>query len=136
MNFRALIILFQLITAAYSINIELLRVDVPAKDVDRFIRNDRNIWTSFLKIQPGFVSKQVLVPYQSSNSSLLNPEEIIGVYTLIHWESLQLWKQIPEDQLKQVQDEFARVMGYDPPLTALGAKNGFGLIPAPEYVDS
>jgi hypothetical protein len=39
---------------------EYLRVKVRPEEVDRFVQADRDVWTTFLSQQPGFLHKQVL----------------------------------------------------------------------------
>lgn len=73
------------------------------ENIDRFIKLDHEIWTSFLSSFPGFISKEVWVNYDT-------PGEI---HTILIWESMDFWKNIPLDKLKLKDKEFCEKFSYN-----------------------
>lgn len=69
--------------------------------VDKFIELDHKIWTSYLSSFQGFISKDVWVNFN-------NPGEI---HTILIWETMDDWKSIPLDGLKEKDKEFIKAFG-------------------------
>lgn len=65
-------------------------------NLNRFIQLDHEIWTMFLKEYPAFVSKQIWV-----NDT--NPGE---VHSIISWKTMEGWKSIPVEKLKEIDQKF------------------------------
>jgi uncharacterized protein (TIGR03792 family) len=100
--------------AAYPVEqlvaMEYLRVKVLPEEVDRFVQADRDIWTTFLSQQPGFLHKQVLC-------SKTTPGEVV---ILTQWRSREEWKSIPQDLLNETDRKFTVAMGRSVPFTETG----------------
>lgn len=64
--------------------------------IEEFINCDFEVWTSFLKDCKGFVSKQIWV-----NDT--TPGEI---HAIISWKTVEDWKSIELDQLKEIDKKF------------------------------
>ena len=102
--------------------IEMLVFTVRAGDMRRYLTVDKAIWTSFLSCQDGFVSKTNLV---GSHQSMDNATE---VYQLIEWASLEQWKNISNEQLAKINDQFVDSFGYAPQLRPLPDDDGFSIV--------
>jgi uncharacterized protein (TIGR03792 family) len=89
---------------------EYLRVQVRPEEVDRFVQADRDIWTTFLSQQPGFLHKQVLC-------SKTTPGEVV---ILTQWRSREEWKSISQDLLDETDRKFTVAMGRSVPFTETG----------------
>jgi uncharacterized protein (TIGR03792 family) len=89
---------------------EYLRVQVRPEEVDRFVQADRDVWTTFLSQQPGFLHKQVLC-------SKTTPGEIV---MLTQWRSREEWKSISQDLLDETDRKFTVAMGRSVPFTETG----------------
>jgi uncharacterized protein (TIGR03792 family) len=89
---------------------EYLRVKVRPEEVDRFVQADRDVWTTFLSQQPGFLHKQVLC-------SKTTPGEIV---MLTQWRSREEWKSISQDLLDETDRKFTVAMGRSVPFTETG----------------
>jgi uncharacterized protein (TIGR03792 family) len=77
--------------------VEVLRLQVPRQQREVWLRAERLTWEPWLRRQPGFLRRDVL----------WDPESEEGVL-LIHWASRGQWKQIPDDDVARVQDNFER----------------------------
>jgi uncharacterized protein (TIGR03792 family) len=89
---------------------EYLRVQVKPEEVDRFVQADRDVWTTFLSQQPGFLHKQVLC-------SKTTPGEVV---ILTQWRSREEWKSIPQKLLDETDQKFTVAMGRSVPFTETG----------------
>jgi len=101
-------------------SVELLRSQVRLGDVERFLALDKVFWTTFLEQQDGFLMKQSWVP-RSQNASTLYPV----VYSYVRWASYAKWKQIPAEELVQVEQQFTKALGYTANTTAIPDGDGF-----------
>jgi len=88
--------------------VELLTFMVPSDLVERWLRADAEVWTSFLEKQPGFVRKEV---WQSDRelsrlAGDTNPIEACEGHQMyqavIWWESLESWKAIDSQQVDSI----------------------------------
>ncbi len=70
--------------------------------IQSFVQLDHEIWTMFLKEYPDFVSKEVWV-----NDT--TPGE---VHSIIVWKTLDGWKSIPIEKLKQITAYFDKQYPY------------------------
>lgn len=80
--------------------IEWLEFKVTPKLREKFIQLDREIWTATLEQYPGFLGKEIW----------LNPNENDSLFIVIHWQTREQWKSVPQDILLQTETEFARHM--------------------------
>ena len=83
--------------------VEYLVFEVDPEQVEQFIALDHEIWTRHLQNDPGFISKQVW-----HNAS--RPGEVT---LLIFWNSVEEWKSIPEEQLKERFRKFNSAFGAE-----------------------
>jgi uncharacterized protein (TIGR03792 family) len=94
----------------HLVSVEYLRINVKPEEVEKFVQADRDIWTTFLSKQSGFLNKQILC-------STKTPGEIV---ILTQWRSREEWKSIPQPLLDEVAKEFDRVIGRSIPFTETG----------------
>ena len=80
--------------------IEWLRFRVKEESREKFIHQDRLIWTEFLSTIPGFLGKEVWLEPKAPNT----------VVFVIRWRTRSAWKSIPRQDLKRIDDHFAAVM--------------------------
>lgn len=81
--------------------IEWLKFKVSSSLREQFIQTDHEIWTATLAKFPGFLGKEVWIAPHS-------PEEIIFV---IHWQTRQQWKDVPQSVLEMTEKKFAQRLG-------------------------
>ena len=83
--------------------IEWLEFHVKPEAREKFIQKDQKIWTKFLAKQAGFLGKEIWI----------NPaieEELIIV---VHWQTKEQWKAIPQNLLDDTESKFSLAMGKD-----------------------
>ena len=80
--------------------IEWLKFRVSPNLREEFLELDQQIWTNKLKTCPGFLGKEVW----------LNPEKLDEVVILIHWQTRQEWKNIPQEELDRIEKQFNQKM--------------------------
>ena len=125
MSLRILLLL--VVVVAVSVNavvVEFLEQNMFCKDVKRFIKDDREIWTVFLKAQNGFISKEYWLDARYENKISGN----CTVYQHIVWQSRELWKEVDDEELKVVSETFVQSFGYEPILVALPSNEGFDVL--------
>lgn len=83
--------------------IEWLKFNVAPQEREKFIQTDNEIWTVTLAQFPGFLGKEVWIAPNK-------PQELILV---IHWETRQQWKAVPQSVLETTEQQFARAMKAD-----------------------
>jgi uncharacterized protein (TIGR03792 family) len=98
---------------------EMLLVTVKPGEMPRYLQLDQRIWTSFLRRQDGFLGKRDLLGTHQS------AENATEVYHLIEWASIEQWKSISADELKQANERFVEAFGYEPELRSLPDDEGF-----------
>lgn len=81
--------------------IEWLKIRVPPEQREEYIRRDDEIWTAALSRYPGFLGKEVWI----------NPVDSTEVVLVIHWASKEAWKSITEEELQQIEQQFAQAIG-------------------------
>lgn len=81
--------------------IELLIVEVAAKDREKYLQIDRETWTKAIAQFPGFINKEVW----------LNPHAPTEVNLIIRWRSREEWKAISVQLLEETERQFALKMG-------------------------
>lgn len=84
----------------YPIEHLVFQLDDPTK-IEEFICLDEAIWTEELAHYAGFLSKEVWV-----NANV--PGE---VHTLLIWKTMEDWKSIPLDKLKEIDQRFIATFG-------------------------
>ncbi|MDV3000848.1 MAG: hypothetical protein N5P05_002454 [Chroococcopsis gigantea SAG 12.99] len=83
--------------------IEWLKFKVKPELREKFIKEDAEIWTAFLTRRDGHLGKEVWI----------NPEKDDEVVAISRWQTLEQWKSIPENLLKETEEKFSESMGKD-----------------------
>ena len=84
----------------HSTVVEMLQIEIPCADTDKFVEVDRSVWTTFLANQTAFVRKEVWVNPQAV------PSGNCSVWSVIHWATRAGWKAIPSAELVVVNAKF------------------------------
>ena len=93
--------------------IEELRLKVPSKFKEVWLKAENQVWDPWLSIQEGFLGRQIFWDKEKEEALIL-----------VNWESKKLWKKIPISEVNVVQEKFE-----DNVKTALNLKeNPFELI--------
>jgi hypothetical protein len=113
--------------------LEVIRLDLPCADVERFFAVDNATWTRFLSKQDGFLEKKQL--FAAFSSTLSSRATNCSVYTHVRWKTRALWKSIKGSDLAATQQAFVAAFGYAPTLTRILNANGFDAVlrAEPEY---
>jgi uncharacterized protein (TIGR03792 family) len=112
-------------TSPVTTVIELLNINVPCKNVDKFLWADNETWTKVLKLQPGFVEKIVTVdPTTRGNNTA---STVCTIWKYILWESYALWKSVPSQVLIETDNAMAQLYGEEVPVTTFPPNNKNGL---------
>ena len=80
--------------------IEWLKFKLAPESREKFIELDKEIWTSFLSEQPGFLSKEIW----------LDPNNLDEIIAVVHWQTLEQWKSIPVQSLVQNDLKFRQAL--------------------------
>ena len=83
--------------------IEWLTFEVAPEHREQFIQIDDEIWTAALSQYPGFLSKEVWI----------SPENLGQVVFIVHWQTREQWKSIPQDELDAVETRFDEAVEFD-----------------------
>lgn len=83
--------------------IEWLTFEVDPEKRETFIQIDDEIWTAALRQYPGFISKEVWI----------SPEQLGQVVFVVHWQTREQWKSIPEDELEATEARFKAAVEFD-----------------------
>ncbi len=104
--------------------VEMLTFEINRALIDEWIMADREIWTTFLGGQPGFVNKEVWISEDDQNSTAGgssetdSKSETVAVHAVIWWSSYELWKSISMEQVGVVDAEMTARLGHvSPPPT-------------------
>ena len=96
-----------------GIVIEELRLKVPSKLKEVWLKAESQVWEPWLSIQKGFLGRQIFWNKEKEEALIL-----------VEWENKKLWKSISIKEVNEVQGKFE-----DYVMTALnGSKNPFKLI--------
>ncbi|MFM2060488.1 MAG: hypothetical protein RLZZ507_158 [Cyanobacteriota bacterium] len=82
--------------------IELLKFKIPAQMREIFIQKDEESWTTVLAKYPGFLGKEVWI----------SPHDLTEVVIVVHWQSREQWKAIPETELEAIAQKFDQSLGF------------------------
>ena len=93
--------------------IEELRLNVPLEYKNAWLKAEAEIWEPWLEQKKGYMGREIL--YNEINEEAL---------VLVEWETKELWKNIPLDEVNQVQIQFENYVSRSLKLT----KNPFALI--------
>lgn len=85
--------------------VEWLKFAVPATEQAAFLAADAAVWTPLLSRYPGYLRKEV---WQ-------DPSDRDHLVMVIHWQSREQWKSIPEDVLIEGDRRFQAQLGREYP---------------------
>ncbi|MBK16625.1 MAG: TIGR03792 family protein [Prochlorococcus sp. SP3034] len=74
---------------------EELRLNVPAKYKNVWLKAEKKIWEPWLAKQEGFLGRQIFYNEKKEEALLL-----------VNWESKNLWKKISIEEVNKIQDLF------------------------------
>jgi uncharacterized protein (TIGR03792 family) len=83
--------------------IEWLTFEVDPEYRETFVQIDDQIWTSSLSQYPGFISKEVWI----------SPEYLGQVVLVVHWQTREQWKAIPQEELDAIEQRFSQAVSFD-----------------------
>jgi uncharacterized protein (TIGR03792 family) len=83
--------------------IEWLTFEVDPENREKFIQIDEEIWTAVLSQYPGFIAKEVWI----------SPENLGQVVFVVHWQTREQWKSIPQEDLEAVGQRFDAAVKFD-----------------------
>ena len=96
-----------------QIVIEELRLKVPSKFKEEWLKAENQVWEPWLSSQDGFLGRQLFWDKEKEEALIL-----------VNWKSKKLWKSIPMSEVNVLQEKFE-----DNVKTALNvSKNPFELI--------
>ena len=72
--------------------VEELRLNVPNKYKETWIKAEQEIWEPWLSKQNGFLGRQIFYNQKTGEALLL-----------VKWESRNLWKKIPDEEVDKMQ---------------------------------
>ena len=75
--------------------VEELRLKVPSKFKDVWLKAEKNIWEPWLSIQDGFLGRQIF----------WNEEKEVALI-LVNWKNKELWKRISINEVNEIQKKF------------------------------
>ena len=78
-----------------EIVIEELRLKVPSKFKEVWLKAEKQVWEPWLSIQEGFLGRQIFWDKEKEEALVL-----------VNWKSKKLWKSIPMSEVNLVQEKF------------------------------
>ena len=75
--------------------IEELRLKVPSKFKEVWLKSEKQVWDPWLSIQDGFLGRQLFWDKEKEEALIL-----------VSWRSKKLWKSIPMSEVILVQEKF------------------------------
>lgn len=81
--------------------VEFLTFRVPVDERLQWLDIEEQHWSRFLARQPGFLRKEIWVPEVGLNADQTD-DAYLRAHAVIWWESLELWKAIPQIELDAV----------------------------------
>ena len=78
-----------------GIIIEELRLKVPSKFKEVWLKAENQIWEPWLSMQEGFLGRQIFWDKEKEEALIL-----------VNWKSKKLWKSIPMSEVNVVQQKF------------------------------
>lgn len=85
----------------YPVKYFVLELEKP-ETRECFLKLDAEIWTAFLKQQPGFLSKQIWIDDAAPQT----------LHMIIAWQSKEEWEQIAQEEWRQTEQFFTREYGF------------------------
>ncbi|MDY7012440.1 MAG: TIGR03792 family protein [Cyanobacteriota bacterium] len=81
--------------------VEWLKFRVEPSKREEFIQKDARVWTTTLAHYPGFLGKEVW----------LDPQNLESLILVLHWNTREQWKAIPQSVLEQTEQKMQQAMG-------------------------
>ena len=75
--------------------IEELRLEIPSRFKEVWIKAEKEIWEPWLSIQDGYLGRQIFWNKEKEEALIL-----------INWKSKRLWKSIPIKKVNEIQEKF------------------------------
>ena len=75
--------------------IEELRLKVPSKFKDVWLKTEKKVWEPWLAIQDGFLGRQIFWDKEKEEALIL-----------VNWKNKKLWKSISMEEVNKIQEEF------------------------------
>ena len=124
-------------TSPVTTTIELLNIQIPCNNLNKFLWADNETWTKVLEKQPGFVEKIVTVDPTTINVSKANSVEngnddtttttTCTIWNYVIWESYDLWKSVPSQVLIDTDNAMTKLYGEFIPVMPYPMNNKNGL---------
>ena len=74
---------------------EELRLKVPSKFKDVWLKTEKKVWEPWLAIQDGFLGRQIFWDKEKEEALIL-----------VNWKNKKLWKSISMEEVNKIQEEF------------------------------
>ena len=74
---------------------EELRLKVPSKFKDVWLKTEKKVWEPWLAIQDGFLGRQIFWDKEKEEALIL-----------VNWKNKKLWKSISTEEVNKIQEEF------------------------------
>ena len=74
---------------------EELRLKVPSKFKDVWLKTEKKVWEPWLSIQDGFLGRQIFWDKEKEEALIL-----------VNWKNKKLWKSISIEEVNKVQEKF------------------------------
>ena len=78
-----------------GIVVEELRLKVPSKFKEVWLKAEKEIWEPWLSIQDGYLGRQIFWEKEKEEALIL-----------VNWENKKLWKSISTKKVNEIQEEF------------------------------
>jgi len=76
---------------------EELRLKVPSKFKEVWIKAEKKVWEPWLSIQDGFLGRQIFWDKEKEEALIL-----------VNWKNKKLWKNISMKEVNEIQDKFEK----------------------------
>ncbi|WP_206816951.1 TIGR03792 family protein [Chroococcus sp. FPU101] len=80
--------------------IEWLKFTIDAKNREKFLQKDAEIWTETLSQYSGYLGKEIWI----------NPNHESELIFIIRWRTREDWKTIPQSVLEETEQKFAEAL--------------------------
>ena len=74
---------------------EELRLKVPSKFKEVWLKAEKNVWDPWLSMQEGFLGRQIFWDKEKEEALIL-----------VNWKNKKLWKSIPMQEVNEIQYKF------------------------------
>ena len=74
---------------------EELRLEIPSKFKEIWLKAEKEVWEPWLSIQDGFLGRQIFWDKEKEEALIL-----------VNWENKKLWKSISMNEVNEVQEKF------------------------------